>query len=92
MNRRTRGLLYASESVQSRYFPGYPVKAVDITAAGDGFTAGLAAQYLHGGDMQRAVRYANAVGALTVTRLGAQPSLPLREEVERFIRERGIEV
>jgi ribokinase len=85
-------LLYASETGQSHYFPGYPVKAVDTTAAGDGFTAGLAAQYLLGGDMQRAVRYANVVGALTVTRLGAQPSLPLREEVERFIQERAIEV
>jgi len=65
--------------------------AVDTTAAGDAFTAGLAAQYLRTGELPRAVRYANAAGALAVTRLGAQPSMPRRAEVESFLRKRGLE-
>ncbi len=81
-------LYYTRESGETELIPGYTVKAVDTTAAGDAFTAGLTVSYLQQGDISRAVRYANAVGALTVTRLGAQPSLPTKAEVERFVQTR----
>ena len=70
--------------------PSYQVKAVDTTAAGDAFTAAMTVAYCEGGraDILSAVRFANAVGALTVTRLGASRSIPTRQETEAFIRER----
>ncbi len=83
--------LYESSSGRGQPVPGFRVKAVDTTAAGDAFTAGLTAQYLRTGDLGRAARYANAAGALAATRLGAQPSMPGRAEVEAFLRERGVE-
>jgi len=83
--------LYEASSGGGQRVPGFPVQAVDTTAAGDAFTAGLAVEYLRSGDLLRAARYANAAGALAVTRLGAQPSLPRRAEVEAFLRERGVQ-
>jgi len=65
--------------------PGHRVKAVDTTAAGDAFTGALACALARGDSMLAAVRYANAVGALTVTKMGAQPSLPNLAEVRVFL-------
>ncbi len=62
------------------------VSAVDTTAAGDAFTAALAIAMMETGDILKAVEYANCVGALTVTRAGAQSSLPGTMEVEEFMR------
>ncbi len=70
------------------HVPAFPVEAVDTTAAGDAFTGALAVALAEGADMVDAVRFANAAGALAVTRLGAQPSMPTREAVEQFIVER----
>ncbi len=69
----------------------YNVVAKDTTAAGDAFTAALALAYCEGGctDIIAAAKFANAVGALTVTKLGASKSIPTREEVDTFIAERG---
>ncbi len=69
--------------------PSYNVRALDTTAAGDAFTAALAVAYCEGGcsDILTAVRFANAVGALTVTKIGASKSLPTREEVVSFLSE-----
>ena len=67
--------------------PSYNVTAVDTTAAGDAFTAAMTYEYLRSGDIKSACRYANAVGALTVTKKGALPSLPTEEQVIAFIRE-----
>jgi ribokinase len=78
------GALLLSQG-KSELFPSHRVKAVDATAAGDAFTSGLTLKYLETGDMRASVRYANAVGALTVTRLGAQPSLPDAGEVSAFL-------
>jgi ribokinase len=83
--------LYESSSGRGEPVPGFRVQAVDTTAAGDAFTAGLSTHYLRTGDLGRAARYANAAGALAATRLGAQPSMPGRAEVEAFLRERGVE-
>ena len=70
-----------------RLFPAYDVKAVDSTAAGDAFTAAMAVQYLETGDIEKAITYATAAGALTVTKPGAQQSIPTKAEVEAFIRQ-----
>jgi ribokinase len=61
------------------------VDVVDTTAAGDSFIGGFAYKLLESQDLQEAVRYGCACGALAVTQFGAQPSLPTNEEVERFI-------
>lgn len=60
-------------------------KVVDTTAAGDAFTAALTVEYLRTGDIEGAIRYGNAAGALTVTRQGASSSIPTVEEVEELI-------
>ena len=64
---------------------GYSVEVVDTTAAGDAFVGGFAVALAEGQPLQEAVRFANAAGALAVTRLGAQPSLPTRRAVEQFL-------
>ena len=66
------------------HFPASKIKAVDPTAAGDAFTAALTVKLAAGEKSEDAMRYANLAGALAVTRLGALPSLPTREEVEAF--------
>ena len=66
------------------HFPASKIKAVDPTAAGDAFTAALTVELAAGEKIEDAMRYANLAGALAVTRLGALPSLPTREEVEAF--------
>jgi ribokinase len=69
---------------QSGFLPGYRVKALDSTAAGDAFSGALACALARGEPLAEAVRYASLVGALSVTRLGAQPSLPTADEVRHF--------
>ena len=64
--------------------PSFPVKAIDTTAAGDAFNGGLACAVAAGKPLLEAVREANLVGALSVTKLGAQPSLPTAEELQKF--------
>jgi len=66
------------------HFPASKVKVVDPTAAGDAFTAALTVKLAAGERIEDAIRYANLAGALAVTRRGALPSLPTREEVEAF--------
>jgi ribokinase len=79
-----KGALVISEGVEN-LVPGYPVKAVDSVAAGDAFNGALAVALSRGEDLLGAVRFANAVGALSVTRVGAQPSLPTFDEVRKFM-------
>lgn len=78
-------LLVTRETEQ--HVPGFAVQAVDTTAAGDAFTGGLAVALAQKRTLAEAVRYANACGALSATRLGAQPSLPTAEEVMSFLAE-----
>ncbi len=68
----------------SKHFPAFKVEAVDPTAAGDAFTAALTLELAAGKGIEEAIRFANCAGALAVTKLGAQPSLPTRQEVEDF--------
>ena len=77
---------FSVSAEESVHVPGYNVEVVDTTAAGDAFVGGLAMALAQGQNLAKAVRYANAAGALAVTRLGAQPSLPTHQEVEEFMK------
>lgn len=68
----------------SGHVPGCTVTAVDTTAAGDAFNGALAVALAEGASLEHAVRFANRAAALSITRPGAQPSLPTREAVESF--------
>jgi ribokinase len=78
-----RGALVV-DAQRATMIPGYTVEAIDTTAAGDAFNGGLACALARGASLAEAVREANMVGALSVTRLGAQPSLPTAAELRRF--------
>ncbi|NMB20192.1 MAG: ribokinase [Firmicutes bacterium] len=67
------------------HLPAHDVKVVDTVAAGDTFTGALAALIGAGSSLAEAARYANGAAALAVTRHGAQPSIPKREEVLDFL-------
>ncbi|MBN1965848.1 MAG: hypothetical protein JW910_14445 [Anaerolineae bacterium] len=77
----------------SVYVPGFSVGAVDTTGAGDGFVAGMLIQLYEAGglpeDLAGALRFANAVGALTTTQRGAIPAMPDRETVLNFLADMG---
>jgi ribokinase len=70
---------------QTNYVSPYVITPVDTTASGDAFNGALAVALARDESFPQAVRFANAAGAITATRLGAQPSLPTREELDRFI-------
>lgn len=80
------GALILNEAM-TKHIPSFKVEAVDTTAAGDGFIGGFASALLNGMDLELAVRYANACGALTATKFGSQPSLPRKAEVETFMKQ-----
>jgi ribokinase len=80
-----KGCVY-SEGAKFIKLPAYKVKAEDTTAAGDAFVGALAAGYPHFSEFCDAVRFALAVAALSVTKRGAQTSLPQREEVRGFLK------
>ncbi len=76
----------------NQHVKGFKVQAVDTTGAGDGFVAGMLVGLLEHKDdyltqLEPIVRFANAVGAITTTQLGAIPSLPTRAAVEQFMRD-----
>jgi ribokinase len=70
------------DSDRADLVPGFEVKAVDTTAAGDVFNGALAVALAEDNPIAEAVRFANAAAALAVTKLGAQPSAPTRDEIE----------
>ena len=82
-----RGAFLATKAGQ-HLVPGFKVKPVDTTAAGDIFNGALAVALAEGKSLVEAVRFANAAGALSVTKLGAQPSAPTLREIERFLKTR----
>lgn len=67
------------------HVPGFPVTPVDTVAAGDAFNGAFALAIAQALPLKNVLRIANAVGALTVSREGAIPSLPTKEEVEAFM-------
>jgi ribokinase len=81
-----RGALLA-QAGGTQVFPAFMVTAVDTTAAGDAFMGGLAVALAEGQSLAESIRWGNAAGALAATRLGAQPSLPIRRAVEKLLTE-----
>jgi ribokinase len=81
----SRGSFVYDNQLQN-YVEGFLVKAVDLTAAGDTFCGAFAVSILKGDrDIIGAVRFANAAGALSVTRQGAQTSIPVLEDIEQLL-------
>ncbi len=82
-----RGAFVASGKVRE-VVPGYQVHAVDTTGAGDVFNGSLAVALSEGKDLTGAVNFACAAAAISVTKLGAQPSIPRRREIDGFMASR----
>jgi len=78
-----KGFLLA-DGTTSEFVPAAPVRAVDATAAGDAFTGRLAGGLAQGQSLREAALFAGRAAALSTTRMGAQPSMPTRQEVEAF--------
>lgn len=68
------------------------VTAVDPTAAGDSFVGAFCTAICYGLDKQKAMEFANHTASITVTKMGAMPSLPTLEEVRSTMKQRGIEL
>jgi ribokinase len=79
-----KGLYFKNRSDELR-MNAYRVKAIDSTAAGDAFLGALATALAEKKPTQEALKFANAAGALTTTKLGAQPSLPSRNDLRAFL-------
>lgn len=77
------GSLYADRNNVMKA-PAIPVHVVDTTGAGDSFTAGYACMIMEGKTVPEAMEFANRCGALAVTKMGACPSMPTRENVYKF--------
>src|ERR1700761_3856412 len=82
-----RGCYLAFGTGERTLVPSYRVKAIDTTAAGDAFNGAFATALLRGSDPIASVKYASAVAAISVTRHGAQPSMPTQAEVDAFLRD-----
>ena len=80
----SRGALYVTAQTD-RLFPAARVRPVDTTAAGDTFNGAFAVRLAENAGIEEAVRFANAAAGISVTRRGAQPSIPGRAEVEAFL-------
>lgn len=78
------GVVYSNE-LGAEHQPAFDVDVVDTTAAGDTFCGALTVALREGKSDADAIRWASAAGALAVTRAGAQPSIPTREEIEAFL-------
>jgi ribokinase len=83
----SRGV-YLSQGTRHINLPAHTVTVVDTVAAGDAFVGAFAVAISEGKPLEEAAEWGNAAGALAVTCAGAQPSLPTREEIERFLVER----
>ena len=82
----SQGAYLAGRDGTREWIPPFKVRAVDSTAAGDAFNAALAVALMQNKDAVEAAKFACAVAALSVTRKGAQPSMPTQQEVIRFLK------
>lgn len=78
------GVLAVNQSSRV-FFPAFKVTPVDTTAAGDTFCGNLAVALAEGHSVHNALQFACAASAISVTRLGAQPSAPFRKETVDFL-------
>lgn len=80
--------VYFSRAGEQGLITGFNVDAVDTTAAGDTFNAGFIIALLEGELIPDAIRFGQAAAAISVTRAGAQPSIPTRSEVLAFLKDK----
>ncbi len=83
-----RGCYVALSDGTRQLLPAYAVTAVDTTAAGDAFNGAFAVALMNGHSPIESASWASAVAAISVTRPGAQPSMPTPLEVDRFLESR----
>jgi ribokinase len=76
----------AADHTGSFSAPPHPVKVIDSTAAGDIFCGALAVALVEGHSLRESVTFANGAAAISVTRLGAQPSAPGRQAIDHFLK------
>jgi len=79
-----RGCIHVTAETE-QYYPAYPVSMVDATGAGDAFAAGFMVALASGKTPEEALKIANVVGALSVTKIGVVNAFPTQEEIERII-------
>jgi ribokinase len=77
--------VYVATSKVRELVPAFKVEAIDTTAAGDVFNGALAVALSENKTILEAAKFANAAAALSVTKLGAQPSAPYRNEIEDLL-------
>jgi ribokinase len=77
--------VYMASMEKRAVVPAFKVKPVDATAAGDAFNGALAVALAENKPLLDAARFACAAAALSTTRMGAQPSLPTRKEIEQIM-------
>lgn len=82
----SRGV-YVNEDGKSEIVPAYKVNAIDTTGAGDAFNGGLLTALSEGKTIREAARFANALAAISVQRIGTTPSMPTRAEIDKFLEE-----
>ena len=81
-----QGVFISSNGVE-KIVPAFKVNAIDTTGAGDAFNGGLLAALSKGKDIWEASRFASALAAISVQRLGTTPAMPTLEEIETFLKE-----
>jgi ribokinase len=85
----SHGAYIASQEGLGVEVSAVPVKAIDTTAAGDAFNGGFATGLVLGKSPLESARFALTVAAISVTRYGAQPSMPTMAEVEEFMKDKA---
>lgn len=83
--------VYIATGKRSGLIPAYKVDAVDTTGAGDAFNGGLVAALAEGKDLWEAAKFANALAAISVQRIGTTPAMPERSEIDAFIKSQKME-
>ncbi|WP_217544077.1 ribokinase [Vibrio metschnikovii] len=77
--------VWLSENGRGQLIPGFRVSATDTTAAGDTFNGAFVTGLLENMSLESAIKFAHAAAAISVTRFGAQTSIPTRQEVDEFL-------
>lgn len=77
--------VYLNTGDKKGILPAYQVDAIDTTGAGDAFNGGLLAALAEGKDLWEASKFANALAALSVQKIGTTPAMPIREEIDEFL-------
>ncbi|MCP4760191.1 MAG: ribokinase [archaeon] len=80
----SKGAYLYNNEIQ-KLFPPFEVDVIDTTGAGDAFNGGLATALAEGKSLEEAIIFANAVGSLSVTKIGTAPAMPYREDIDKLL-------